>query len=72
MNTIVVNFCYLKYWNKIYKYRSSTPTYKLFLRRIESDKIFKRNVNLYIELNMSDNQRQILLENTANFSYSRY
>lgn len=68
MNIIFVNIEYYVHWKKYYKYRESTPTYKLFLKRIESDKNFKKNVDLFISMIKSDKEKQREFENTLNYS----
>ena len=59
---IQFNPAYRKYWSKIAKYRGSTCTYNLFTAKLESDHVYKRNVDTYISMCLSEQQRQQQLE----------
>lgn len=53
---------YRRYWAKRAKYKGSTCTYNLFIARLESDHLYKRNVDTYISMCLSETQRQHKLE----------
>lgn len=59
---IQFNPAYRKYWSKIAKYRGSTSTYELFTAKLQSDHVYKRNVDNYISMYLSEQQRQQQLE----------
>jgi hypothetical protein len=66
---MVIQFdpAYRKYWTKIAKYRGSTCTYTLFTARLESDHVYKRNVDTYISMCLTEVQRQQQLEGQLHY-----
>lgn len=61
---MVIQFdpAYRKYWSKIAKYKGSTCTYTLFTARLLSDHVYRRNVDTYISMCLTEQQRQHMLE----------
>lgn len=58
---------YRKYWKKWAKFKPSTSTFNLFLMKLESDHVYKRNVDAYIEMSRTLSQRQLMLERMSNY-----
>ena len=64
---IQANMAYRKYWTKYAKYKGSTSTYTLFTARLDSDHVYKRLVDDFINLLQTDEQRQRELERCLNY-----
>lgn len=64
---IQVDMAYRKFWKKYAQYKGSTSTYALFLAKLESDHVYKRNVDTYITSIQTETQRQKALEGTLNY-----
>jgi hypothetical protein len=59
---IECNMAYRKYWKRWAKYKGSTSTYTLFTARLDSDHVYKRRVDDYINSLKSNEQLQRELE----------
>lgn len=64
---ISVNFEYYKHWSRWFKYKADTPTYNLFIRKMDLDKDYKEMVDGYINMFRTPEQKQKELEKTMIF-----
>ena len=67
---MIIDFdpAYRKYWQRWARFKPSTCTYQLFLRKIDSDPTYKRRVDTYIHSLKSEAQRQRELEAQVHYA----
>ena len=65
---IQLDSSYRSYWKRWAQYKGRTSTYTLFTARMESDHVYKRRVDDYINSIKSEQQRQHELERRSTYA----